>query len=178
MVEINFLCVHKKLRSKRLAPVLIKVVVAGGRPFTIISGTRDYRETQPLGGDELWQIGSISKSFLALACLSLQAEGKLTLDDELRQHLPEAQLPGVTSGGPFTIRGLLDHRHADRCAKGQAKNGKTRAFGQNCSKLGPCVRNMRVVQRAHDSQSWREGVVHDVNVGLRVRAVTREWRVG
>ena len=27
MVEINFLCVHKKLRSKRLAPVLIKVCV-------------------------------------------------------------------------------------------------------------------------------------------------------
>jgi glycylpeptide N-tetradecanoyltransferase len=25
MAEINFLCVHKKLRSKRLAPVLIKV---------------------------------------------------------------------------------------------------------------------------------------------------------
>lgn len=25
MVEINFLCVHKKLRSKRLAPVLIRV---------------------------------------------------------------------------------------------------------------------------------------------------------
>ena len=24
MAEINFLCVHKKLRSKRLAPVLIK----------------------------------------------------------------------------------------------------------------------------------------------------------
>ena len=24
MVEINFLCVHKKLRSKRVAPVLIK----------------------------------------------------------------------------------------------------------------------------------------------------------
>ena len=26
MSEINFLCVHKKLRSKRLAPVLIKEV--------------------------------------------------------------------------------------------------------------------------------------------------------
>ena len=25
MVDINFLCIHKKLRSKRLAPVLIKV---------------------------------------------------------------------------------------------------------------------------------------------------------
>ena len=27
MAEINFLCVHKKLRSKRLAPVLIKVSI-------------------------------------------------------------------------------------------------------------------------------------------------------
>jgi glycylpeptide N-tetradecanoyltransferase len=26
LVEINFLCVHKKLRSKRLAPVLIKEI--------------------------------------------------------------------------------------------------------------------------------------------------------
>jgi glycylpeptide N-tetradecanoyltransferase len=26
MVEINFLCAHKKLRSKRLAPVLIKEI--------------------------------------------------------------------------------------------------------------------------------------------------------
>ena len=29
MVEINFLCVHKKLRAKRLAPVLIKVGALG-----------------------------------------------------------------------------------------------------------------------------------------------------
>jgi glycylpeptide N-tetradecanoyltransferase len=26
MVEINYLCVHKKLRSKRVAPVLIKEI--------------------------------------------------------------------------------------------------------------------------------------------------------
>lgn len=26
MVEVNFLCVHKKLRSKRVAPVLIKEI--------------------------------------------------------------------------------------------------------------------------------------------------------
>ena len=31
MAEINFLCVHKRLRSKRLAPVLIKDGPAGGR---------------------------------------------------------------------------------------------------------------------------------------------------
>ncbi|WP_165768546.1 serine hydrolase domain-containing protein [Sandarakinorhabdus cyanobacteriorum] len=90
-------------------PAMGMVMVSGAKSFTILSGTRDYRETQGLAGDELWQIGSISKSFIALICLALQAEGKLTLDDELRQHLPEARLPGVSSGGPFTIRGLLDH---------------------------------------------------------------------
>jgi len=30
MVEINFLCVHKKLRSKRLTPLLIKVITTSG----------------------------------------------------------------------------------------------------------------------------------------------------
>ena len=32
MVEINYLCVHKKLRAKRLAPVLIKARHAHGVP--------------------------------------------------------------------------------------------------------------------------------------------------
>ncbi|WP_310496681.1 serine hydrolase domain-containing protein [Sandarakinorhabdus sp.] len=90
-------------------PAMGMVVVDGADPFFIQSGTRDYRETSALAGDELWQIGSISKSFIALICLQLQAEGKMTLADELRQHLPEARLPGVSSGGPFTIQGLLDH---------------------------------------------------------------------
>lgn len=34
MVEINFLCVHKKLRAKRLAPVLIKVPARPPSPQT------------------------------------------------------------------------------------------------------------------------------------------------
>lgn len=32
MVEINYLCVHKKLRAKRLAPVLIKARQARAQP--------------------------------------------------------------------------------------------------------------------------------------------------
>ena len=41
MVEINFLCVHKKLRTKRLAPVLIKVGALGGRCSVSSIGKRD-----------------------------------------------------------------------------------------------------------------------------------------
>ena len=35
MVEINFLCVHKKLRSKRLAPLLIKEITRRVNQFDI-----------------------------------------------------------------------------------------------------------------------------------------------
>lgn len=47
MVEINFLCVHKKLRHKRLAPVLIKVgrsTVPMGYPLW-----EEYDEGQAMG---------------------------------------------------------------------------------------------------------------------------------
>jgi hypothetical protein len=41
MVEINFLCVHKKLRSKRLAPMLIKEVTRRvnltSEPFSLVA---------------------------------------------------------------------------------------------------------------------------------------------
>ena len=35
MVEINFLCVHKKLRTKRLAPVLIREITRRVNLFDI-----------------------------------------------------------------------------------------------------------------------------------------------
>jgi hypothetical protein len=67
MVEINFLCVHKKLRSKRLAPVLIKEITrrvnltnvgppsrplstgfqTGGRYSCPVSHRSGKRSTQP-----------------------------------------------------------------------------------------------------------------------------------
>lgn len=87
-------------------PALGMVVVDG--PFTafILSGSRDYAGRQPVTAGDLWQIGSISKSFVALLCFQLAADGKLDLDADIRTVLPEAPLPG---GAPFTIRGLLDH---------------------------------------------------------------------
>jgi CubicO group peptidase (beta-lactamase class C family) len=87
-------------------PPMGMVVVDG--PFTAIiqSGTSDYRDATPLSGQELWQIGSISKSFVALICLQFATEGKLDLEADIRSILPEAPLP---DDGAFTLRGLLDH---------------------------------------------------------------------
>lgn len=88
-------------------PAMGLVLVDGPFTATILSGETDYLQTQPLTGREMWQIGSISKSFVALVCLQLATEKKLNLDADVRTVFPEVPLPDA--GGPFTIRGLLDH---------------------------------------------------------------------
>lgn len=50
-------------------------------------------------------IGSVTKQFTAMGALLLQAQGKLSLDDDIRAHIPE--LPDF--GTPITIRHLLNH---------------------------------------------------------------------
>ncbi len=86
-------------------PAMGMVIIDGGQTFHIRSGARDYLQRTPLADDDLWQIGSISKSFVALVCLQLAQEGKLDLEADLRTILPEAPLVA----GMFSIRGLLDH---------------------------------------------------------------------
>ncbi len=87
-------------------PAMGMVVTDGDFTAFIQSGNSDYADTIPLAGTEYWQIGSISKSFVALVCLQLAETGKLDLDADIRSVLPTASLP---PGAPFTVRGLLDH---------------------------------------------------------------------
>lgn len=51
-----------------------------------------------------YQIGSISKEFLATALLMLQEEGKLSLDDQVGKYLPELE-----AARSVTLRQLLSH---------------------------------------------------------------------
>lgn len=87
-------------------PAMGMVVVDGGFTALIHSGHRNFERTEPLRPDDLWQIGSISKSFVAAICLQLASEHKIDLEADIRSVLPEAPLP---DDGAFTIRGLLDH---------------------------------------------------------------------
>ena len=51
-----------------------------------------------------YQIGSISKQFLAASILMLQEDGKLSLEDRVGQYLPE-----LDSAAKVTLRQLLSH---------------------------------------------------------------------
>ncbi|OXS52224.1 hypothetical protein B1A99_34725 [Cohnella sp. CIP 111063] len=53
-------------------------------------------------------LGSVSKSLTALAIVQLAEQGRLGLDDPVRQHLPELRWKESEAGGPVTVRHLLN----------------------------------------------------------------------
>src|ERR1700733_4514698 len=55
----------------------------------------------------LFQIGSITKSFVALVLLQMRKEGKLDLQKPVLEYLP--WLPVIENFGPITVRHLLTH---------------------------------------------------------------------
>lgn len=59
----------------------------------------------PNTSESVFNIGSISKQFTAMGIVLLQMEGRLSIDDDIRNYLPELN----NFGKPITIRHLLHH---------------------------------------------------------------------
>jgi CubicO group peptidase (beta-lactamase class C family) len=63
----------------------------------------------PVTEDTLFQIGSITKTFLATATMRLMEAGKLELDEPVRTYLPDLRLMDETVAAQVTMRHLLTH---------------------------------------------------------------------
>lgn len=70
-------------------------------------GYSDIEARTAVTPETLFQIGSISKSFVALTCLLLHEEGKLDFDRPILDYLP--WLPIVTKHGTITVHHLMTH---------------------------------------------------------------------
>jgi CubicO group peptidase (beta-lactamase class C family) len=70
-------------------------------------GFGDLERQRRLNADELFQIGSITKSFLAIALLQLREEGKLDLDKPVVEYLPWFRIQSAFA--PITTHHLLTH---------------------------------------------------------------------
>jgi CubicO group peptidase (beta-lactamase class C family) len=85
--------------------VLVALVEEGEITFQRSLGLADVGQGIPLDADSRVNIGSVAKQFTAFAVLLLEAEGSLSLDDDVRLYLP--QLPDL--GHVVTLRHLLTH---------------------------------------------------------------------
>jgi CubicO group peptidase (beta-lactamase class C family) len=70
-------------------------------------GYSDREAREAVTPDHLFQVGSITKSFVALTCLQLHDEGKLDLERPILEYLP--WLPIVAKQGAITPHHLLTH---------------------------------------------------------------------
>ncbi|HJR34066.1 MAG TPA: serine hydrolase domain-containing protein [Gemmatimonadales bacterium] len=68
-------------------------------------GMANLEHDIPITPATIFHVASVSKQFTAMAIMLLAADGKLSLDDDIRKHLPE--LPDY--GHVITIRHLLTH---------------------------------------------------------------------
>src|SRR5471032_1526370 len=68
-------------------------------------GVTNLEHPEPISANSIFEAGSVSKQFTAAAIAVLAAEGRLSLDDDIRRFVPE--FPDY--GTPITIRELLNH---------------------------------------------------------------------
>lgn len=81
-----------------------KLVYSGAGGFT------DLEKQTPATTHSMFRVASMSKSFTAMTILKLRDEGKIKLDDPVKNYIPEMKGKQLTTDAPLiTIRNLLTH---------------------------------------------------------------------
>ena len=89
--------------KERLSSLSLAVSYRPNQPtITVTSGTTTYGGGTPVTPTSLYQIGSNTKAFTAVAILQLEAKGKLSIDAPIGKYLP--QYPAYAK---LTLRRLL-----------------------------------------------------------------------
>ncbi len=99
--------IRQQMSNSRTPGLALAVTSREGLLHLATFGYADRKARRPVTPETLFQIGSISKSFTAIALLQLREEGKLELDAPLTKYWPwfsvQSQHP------PFTVHHLLMH---------------------------------------------------------------------
>jgi CubicO group peptidase (beta-lactamase class C family) len=97
--------------KKKLPGLVVGLVIDGELAWSHGYGVKDLDGKSPVDADTIYRIGSITKSFTAVAVLRLRDAGKVSLDVPAATYLPD--LAGVlyptADAPPITVRHLLTH---------------------------------------------------------------------
>ncbi|GHH30254.1 serine hydrolase domain-containing protein [Lentzea cavernae] len=77
-----------------------------GREHFHCHGVTSLENPLPVNEDTLFLLGSVTKTYTATAIMRLVAQGRMSLDSPVREHVPELRLADDRS---FTVRQLLNH---------------------------------------------------------------------
>jgi len=103
----------KRANLGQMARTLVKegspgAIVYVRTPKTARAGTAGYADRAAhisMRAADRYRIASITKAFVSVVILQLEAEGKLDIDDPVERYLPGL----VPNGGAITLRELMNH---------------------------------------------------------------------
>lgn len=87
----------------------VRAVEADKVVYEGLFGFRDAEAELPVTADTYFGLASVSKSFIGLLLVCLEADGVLRLDDPVTQHLPEFSYPGLEGRPPVLVKHLVSH---------------------------------------------------------------------
>lgn len=96
--------VQRAVQESGVPAVSVAVVENSHLTYAHAFGFANLAENRKATTDTRFAVGSVSKQFTAFALLTLQEEGKLSLDDRVAKYFPD-----LTRAGEVTIRQLLSH---------------------------------------------------------------------
>src|SRR5436190_23929599 len=98
------------LRETKTPGAAIAIVSRDKVQWVAGIGKADVAANKPVTAETLFRIGSISKSFAALAALKLQEEGKLKLTDTVRRWAPDVAFTNPWEAtNPVRLVHLMEH---------------------------------------------------------------------
>jgi CubicO group peptidase (beta-lactamase class C family) len=103
--------IANEMSAQNVPGLAVGVVIDGELVHAKGYGVVDIETKTAPDGDTTYRIGSITKSFAALAVLALRDDGVLQLDDPLVRWIPEAAslIYPTRDARPITLRQLLTH---------------------------------------------------------------------
>ncbi|MEM1597554.1 MAG: serine hydrolase [Pyrobaculum sp.] len=138
-----------KLSEYKMPSLAISIVKGRDVVYANAFGFRDVERGLPASPSTVYGIGSITKSFTALAVLKLVEEGRLSLDDYVEKYVPLKIRP---MGEAIRIRHLLTH------TSGIPALGYAEAFLEGLLGVGdswePAAKPQDVLYLVNDAGEW------------------------
>ncbi|WP_037315710.1 serine hydrolase [Salegentibacter sp. Hel_I_6] len=103
--------IQEFMEKKNIPGLFITVVSADSILWQKGMGHSDLLHEVPVDPETLFRIGSVSKTFTAIAIMKLVREGKLHLDSELKEIAPEIPFENKWEEDyPVKVKHLLEHK--------------------------------------------------------------------
>lgn len=102
--------INDAIHHQQLTGAVVMVARHGEVIHCIAAGMADCETGRPMSADTLFRLASVSKPIVSSAAMVLVAQGKLGLDADIRQWLPDFSPKLADGTAPvITVRQLLSH---------------------------------------------------------------------